>query len=237
MDKLTEVFHTDYFPAHYANEVNRYLQTVTEVDLSGAHICRDTMKHLLSASERGVMIHDTVNTLADVYFEEARRRMNMRDVLKATASLPMPESLADVIPTIRKLDPDEIYHMDKGAMVSQQAFAIIVQAVRPEIQLNLESYVGEVLALVYANLFPSNYHWDKFYVVDGTTFVVEEAPVDDYDRYVSEHIVVPTVFGQERLSNKPEWERCINAISSILEKSMRPKNHKLSDYLSVDPEP
>lgn len=71
MTKLVNQFGTQYFASHYAGEVKSFLSTVKQVDLAGARICRDVMKHITSAAYEGVEVHDTEDP-------EAVRRISRR---------------------------------------------------------------------------------------------------------------------------------------------------------------
>lgn len=231
MTKLVDQFGTKYFAAHYAGEVKKFLSTAKQVDLAGARICRDVMKHVSSAAYEGVEIHDTEDPEREAYFEENRRRRELQKSNPTPVPLPIPSSSDEVIRLIKALDPNKLYGISDGRLVSNQAFVCLVQAARPEIKIDLGSYVGEVMALVYNNLFPSSHRWDEFYVLVGTTFVVQRPTPGEYSNFINEHIAIPSVFGKECLFKLPEWDRCIGRISHLLEKSMKPKSRKIKDYL------
>lgn len=231
MTKLVDQFGTQYFASHYAGEVKTFLSTAKEVDLAGARICRDVMKHIMSAAYDGVEVHDTEDPEREAYFGENRRRRELQKSNPTPVPLSIPASSDEVIPAIKSLDPNKLYSIRDGRLVSNQAFVFLIQAARPEIKVDLGSYVGEILALIYDNLFPSSYKWDEFYVLVGTTFVVQRPAPGEYNSFINEHIAVPSVFGRECLFKLPEWDRCIRRISQLLEKSMKPKNRKIKDYL------
>lgn len=229
--KLIEHFGTQYFAAHYAGEVQTFLSTVQEVDIAGARICRDVMKYVMSAAYNGVLVRDTEDAERDAFFEENRRRRELQTATITRQVLPLPSTLEEVIPLIKSLDEDIYYNLPDGRLRVEQAFSFLVQAARPEIKIDLKSCVGEMLAFVYSNLFPTQHTWEEFYVLVGSTFTIQRPSPETYNQFLSENIVVPTDFGRKCLFKLPEWERCINRVSSMLEKSLRPKERKLNDFL------
>lgn len=231
MTKLVDQFGTQYFAAHFSGEVKQFLSTATEVDLAGARICRDVMKHIMSAAYEGAEIHDTQDPEREAYFQENKRRRELQKSKPTPIVLSIPTCAEDTIPLIQALNPEKLYSIQDGRLISNQAFVFLVQAARPEIRVDLGSYVGEILALVYDNLFPNTHRWEAFYELVGTTFVIRRPPPGEYNSYINENIVVPTDFGQKCLFKFPEWERCIDRISKLLEKSMKPRNRHIKDYL------
>lgn len=231
MTKIVDQFGTAYFAAHYAGEVKQFLSTVKAVDLAGAKICRDVMKHVMVAAYSGIEIHDTQDPEREAYFEENRRRRELQKSNPTPVSLPIPTCAAEVVPTIKSLDPAKLYSIEDGRLAANQAFVFLVQAARPEIRIDLGSYVGEIMALVYDNLFPSSHRWSEFYVLVGTTFVVKKPLAGEYSNFINENIVVPTDFGKVCLFKMPEWRSCIDRISRLLDKSMKPRSRKIKDYL------
>lgn len=231
MTKLVDKFGTQYFAAHYAGEVKQFLSTATEVDLAGARICRDVMKHILTAAYAGVVVHDSEDPEREAYFEENRRRRELQKSSPTPTLLPIPSRVEDIIPTIKSLDETKLYSIKDGRQASNQAFVFLVQAARPEIRIDLGSYVGEVMALVYGNLFPSSHRWEEFYVLVGTTFMVKRPLPGEYNTFINENLAVPTDFGQKCLFKLQEWSHCIDRITRVLEKSMKPRNRHIKDYL------
>lgn len=231
MTKLVDQFGTAYFAAHYSGEVKQFLSTVQCVDLAGARICRDVMKHVMSAAYDGVEVRDTQDPERDAYFMENRRRRELQQSNPTPILLPIPIHVEETIPLIKSLRQDKLYAIKDGRLSSNKAFMFLVQAARPEIRIDLGSSVGEVMALVYDNLFPNSHHWSEFYVLVGTTFVVKKPVAGEYSSFLNENIAVPTDFGQKCLFKLPEWSHCIDRVSRILDKSMKPKTRKIKDYL------
>lgn len=231
MTKLVDQFGTQYFASHFSGEVKSFLSTVQEVDLAGARICRDVMKHIITASADGVEVHDTEDSEREEFFRESRRRRELQKSNPQAVPLPIPTTPEEVVPLIKSLDSNKLYGIRDGRSISNQAFVFLVQAARPEIRIDLGSYVGEILAIVYDNLYPTSHKWDEFYVLAGTTFVVQRPDPAEYSRFINDNVAVPTAFGQECLFKLPEWDRCIKHIFKLLEKSMKPKSRKIKDYL------
>lgn len=231
MTKLIDQLGTKYFAAHYAGDVKTFLSTAKEVDLAGAKICRDVMKHVMSAAYAGVEVHDTEDLEREAYFEENRRRRELQKSGTKVIDLPIPTCAGEVIPLIKSLDEGKTYRILDGRSDSHKAFTVLVQATRPEIRIDLNSSVGEVLALVHDNLYPNTHRWEEFYVLVGFTFVVKRPAPDEYSSFINDNIAVPTAFGKEKLYRLPEWAHCLRRVSRILEKSMKPRNRRIKDYL------
>lgn len=53
----------------------------------------------------------------------------------------------------------------------------------------------------------------------------------EYNLFLSDNLAIPTEFGKENLFKLPEWRHCIDRVVKVLEKSMKPKNRKIKDYL------
>ena len=114
MTKLVDQFGTQYFASHYAGEVKSFLSTVKQVDLAGARICRDVMKHITSAAYEGVEVHDTEDPEQEAYFEENRRRLELQKSCPTSVPLPLPATAEDAVNVINSLDPSRLYHMENG---------------------------------------------------------------------------------------------------------------------------
>ena len=231
MTKLVDQFGTQYFASHYAGEVKSFLSTVKQVDLAGARICRDVMKHITSAAYEGVEVHDTEDPEREAYFEENRRRLELQKSCPTSVPLPLPANAEDAVNVINSLDPSRLYHMENGRADADRAFAFIVQAARPEIKIDLRSSVGELFKLIADNLYPNSHRWEEFYVLVGFTFVVQRPVPGEYNLFLSDNLAIPTEFGKENLFKLPEWRHCIDRVVKVLEKSMKPKNRKIKDYL------
>ena len=161
MTKLVDQFGTQYFASHYAGEVKSFLSTVKQVDLAGARICRDVMKHITSAAYEGVEVHDTEDPEREAYFEENRRRLELQKSCPTSVPLPLPSTAEDAVNVINSLDPSRLYHMENGRADADRAFAFIVQAARPEIKIDLRSSVGELFKLIADNLYPNSHRWEE----------------------------------------------------------------------------
>ena len=231
MTKLVDQFGTQYFASHYAGEVNSFLSTVNQVDLAGARICRDVMKYIMSAAYAGLEVHDTEDPEREAFFAENRRRRELDRSCPTPIPLPLPHSDEEVVTLIKSLDPDKMYCMGNGKSDVDRAFAFLVQAARPEIKIDLQSSVGELFKLIADNLYPNSHQWDEFYVLIGYTFAVQRPIPGEYRAFLSDNLAIPSVFGREVLFKLPEWRHCIDRISKLLEKSMKPRNRKIKDYL------
>lgn len=232
MTKLVDRFGTKYFTGCFAEEVRQFLSTVDEVDLAGARITRDVMKYITSAAYGGLVVRDTEDPVRDELFKENRRRREQeKEIEPYRVSLPIPPSQEDLLPYIRALRTDVIYTIPDGAQDVQRAYVFLAQAVRPEVKIDLGIYVGDVLAFIYRNLFPEQHHWEEFYVRIGSTFHVQRPPQNEYAKFVSENICVPTDFGTKKLLDLPEWEKCVDRISLVLERYLRPTHKRIADYL------
>lgn len=155
----------------------------------------------------------------------------MSDSKPTTTPLPLPTTTESVIPTIKALSPEKLYSIPNGRAMLNASFVFLVQAARPEIQIDLGNSVGEVLALIYDNLFPSSHRWDNFYKLVSPTFVMAQPPAGEYNNFIRDNIVVPADFGTKCLFTLPEWSYCISRISKLLDKRMNPKKRKIKDYL------
>ena len=142
MTKLVDQFGTQYFASHFSGEVKSFLSTVQEVDLAGARICRDVMKHIITASADGVEVHDTEDSEREEFFRESRRRRELQKSNPQAVPLPIPTTPEEVVPLIKSLDSNKLYGIRDGRSISNQAFVFLVQAARPEIRIDLGSYVG-----------------------------------------------------------------------------------------------
>lgn len=233
MTKLVDQFGTKYFAHHYAYEVKTFLdrEDVREIDLAGARICHTVMSRIMTAAHNGLVVHDTTDPVRDAFFEENRRRRKLQQSLAGAVDLPIPQSIEQVSVLVKRLDPNVTYVLRMGALTTNRAFAVLVQFLRPEITIDLGSDAVEVLSLVYDNLFPNNHVWDEFYRVAGATYEVVQVGSADYRSFISDNIVVPTVFGKERLLNLPEWSRCFSRVVSLLESGLKPTNKRIADYI------
>jgi len=233
MNKLVDHFGTKYFASHFANDVRIYLDTVDEIDIADARICRDVMKYVDEAVSRGVVVRDTLDPERDAYLLENKRRRDAKSACAPTRVLPFPASVEEVIPTIKSLSSKEIYRMQSGASPEHQAFAALVEAARPDICINPESYVRELLFIVYDNLFPNPHVWEEYYVLIGNTFYIKKVAPEEVHDFLLNNIAVPTDFGTKNLTQLPEWDHCLNKLMQVLQKGLRPKNRKIKDYLEV----
>lgn len=231
MNKIVEDFGTIYLASHYAGEVLNYLSNHDEVDLAGARICADVMRHLNTAAYNGKNIRDTADPERDWYMQENRRRGEMQRSSPQTVTLPTPTAATGVYDLIMSLRTDLIY-TPRDSRIEAISTAILSQAARPELQLDLKSQVSDVFKLIHRNLFPSKHRWEEFYVLqNGTTFVIKKPKPEEYNQFVSDNIVVPTEFGNTCLFKLREWDTCLDRIAKLLEKSLRPRNKKIKDYL------
>lgn len=231
MIKLVEQFGTKYFAAHWVSDVQKFLKTVDAVDIADARLCRSVMEYVLLAASNGVEVHDTLDPEREADFEEGRRRRALTEKYGTPKLLQLPTTSIDVLPSIKALQPDVLYAFNDGERVAVQAYVFLLQAARPEVLVDLGSSVGNILAFVYSNLFPSKHKWKEFYILRAHTFVVKHAPDDGYSSFISDNIVVPTDFGNACLFKLPEWQACIERAARILDKSFQSKELRLRDFL------
>lgn len=231
MSKLVDHFGTKYFAVHYNGELQRYLATQQVLDIADARLCRETMQSVMTAASNGLEVHDSLDPEREALFAENRRRKELQAKVGTRIPLPIPRYKEKVLPLIKDLDPSKHYLLWDGSSQTALAFACLVQAARPEIKLDLGSYVAEMLAMVYNNLYPSSHRWDEFYVLVGNTFVVKSPLPGEYHTFLQNNLAVPTVFGAECLYNKEEWGRCLERITRILEKGLSFNKRKIADYL------
>lgn len=231
MNKLVDQFGTKYFPAHFTGDLERFLKTVTEIDVADARLCRDTMQVIITATHQGLYVQDSLDAERDAFFAENRRRQELQKQSPQTTALPIPTQLEDVLPTIRSLSPDKVYKLSNGSGEGAYAFACLVQAARPEIQFDLGVYAPAILSMVYKSLYPSDHQWMEFNVLRGPTFVRVSPRPGEYHALLRDNIAVPVEFGTKCLYPLPEWQRCLERISRILESSLSKKTRKIADYL------
>lgn len=230
MINVVKELDTKYLAAHYVKDLYRLFERDSELDLGGARVCRDCMQAIIRALGEGAHIYDSVDKKQDDYLKDACARMKKQEELaKISTKLYLPQDLDKTMDYIKRLEVGPVYEVDTDRELNI-AYIVMVQALRPEIQINPSILMGRLFAFIRSNLFPSKKKWGEFYRMAGHTFVIEK-PASDYEAYVSDNTVVPTAFGKDVLIDLEEWQPVIKAATDDYEYSFQHKFHRIKDYL------
>lgn len=230
MINVVKELKTKYLAAHYVRDLYSIFEKDKEIDLGGARVCRDCMKVVLGAIEDGANVYDSVDKKQDAYLKDAYARRELRVKLAQTSKpLYLPQYLDKTIEYIKKLEVGSVYEVSTDKELNIP-YIVMIQALRPEIQINPSIIMSKLFAFIRTYLFPCKKRWGEFYRMSGNTFVVEK-PDADYETYIRDNTVIPTAFGKDVLMGLEEWQPVIEAATEAYEYNFQHKFHRIKDYL------
>jgi hypothetical protein len=234
--KLTEITGTKYL----YQAVDRIMTNAIRehgadtIDVCGARIARECAITLYSFQQRGVRFVDSENKYRDRLFALNRTRDGgeTRAKLPEYKGAPNKEELTAYIGS---LNPETPYAVPDD----QLPLGVLVSLVRPKIPLDFGSY-KPLFEFVSGAVFPAKRKWDRFKLLQGTTFIEIEAESDGtflvprrvtYDELLRSFPIIPGEFGERPLNDDPAYKRLFHEVEEALADTDRSKS--LIDYLGL----
>lgn len=261
--KITEILNTKYLARHWVRDLSYFLELLTtdkknkrwdamvdrvrsggkpyEIDLGGARICRDVMNYITQYDHEDVVFVDSVDSVRNSMLEENRYR---RKLDYTVVPLPTFNNINNLHNYLMSLKGDVVYgrgDMHKGLAIR---LAVIIQALRPEITLDLSGDYESLYSYVSSMINMHDYKCNTVsYVIngsiftqdvssDGTVHIPGEGDIK-WDSFVSRYACVPTEFGNKQVPQNDTWRRviktCIEEIPDFIE-----KRTSITDYFSKE---
>ena len=244
MEKLVDVFNTQYFHRAYAAKVAAYLNEHKEVDIAKARLSKNVVDVVSTAIYNGAYIIDSYNPYRHSLLEENRRRKAYQEEYdRNVTDLPTPKSEGEMYDLIRDLNPAKIYRVASDAV--NLYFAILVSIYTPKIQLDFHYSYPELFTYINDNLDMSHFKHKPLKQLVGASFI-DVTPNPDgslyipffgdvpYEDAVSRELYIPKEFGEEYLDSDSDfspWSKFIDRVIEDFRDSLMPTSYSLKDFI------
>ena len=201
MVKLTEIFNTKYFPAHYEKDLNYFFKlamecisnpskqvisehpgvraaiafyrtnSIIEIDIAGARFVPNTIAVVQNYADNGVIVCDTESVTRDAILLENRRRAKVEYEVEP---LPILQSLDDLPKYIGALSENIVYS-PKGMSVNLSVpLVALITVFRPKVQIDMESEYEKLFQYVNNNVILEEFQYTEYNYVIGSTIYTQK---------------------------------------------------------------
>ena len=233
MVNLLSKFDTKYIHDAYYKDLEVVLKELKgeDVDIADARLTKNTWALVQDYNARGLCTcHDTLDPERDRVLKINRQRY-LEERNTPVVEFFMPKSIESMESVLDSYVPGQRYKIMRGSTYFTAAWVILVQAARPEIDIDLGAVVIQVFELISSNLLPSEYPPGPVYYRTGTTFDTKDNPDKDF---ILSNMCVPVEFGQACLYKKgyvERWDRVLQAAERIVNREINQQHRHISDFL------
>lgn len=261
--KIVDIFNTKYLAVHWQRDLRYFLELLTTdkrnkrwdarveavraegtpytIDLADARICRDVMNYIVQYDNKLVRFIDSADPVRNGMLEENSRRCELDYKV-----VPLP-----TLDNVNKL-PNYLTDLQRGVVYGKGdlsaglivRLAIIIQAYRPDIMLDLTGVYEDVYGYITSAIDMHSYEGDKVSYVIGSTIFTQDINSDgtvsipgegtvSWDSFVSRYNCIPAELGTKQLSNDPVWKPvlcdCIRDIPKFIDRKT-----SITDYFNKE---